>query len=104
MPIGRQWPKRAPWGDFSAECDICGVLWRRSQLIRKADGFLYCPDDAAGRDVVTLNEGNAAAAAQLRIAPPREDGGTFRQDVDPSSVVDVATVVERVTFGNGGGH
>jgi hypothetical protein len=72
-------------------------------MIRKADGFLYCPDDAAGMDVVTLNEGNAAAAAALKTTNPREDGGTFRSDVTPISA-DVATVIGRVTFGNGGGH
>lgn len=103
MPISRHWPSRAPRGDFSAECDICGVVWRRSELTRKADGFLYCPDDASGRDVVTLNEGNQEAAAALQQGAPREDGGTFRQDVTPP-VADLTTVVHGVTFGNGSGH
>jgi len=79
------------------------VVWRRSQLERKADGFLYCPDDAAGRDIVTLNEGNAVAAAALRMVVPRQDGGTLRNDVTPPDT-DVAEVVGGVTFGNGEGH
>jgi hypothetical protein len=103
MPVGRHWPKRAPRGDFSAECDICGVVWRRSQLELKADGFLYCPDDVSGRDIVTLNEGNVAAARAREMAVPRESGGTLRNDVT-APTDDVATVVGSVTFGNGGGH
>jgi hypothetical protein len=79
------------------------VVWRRSQLERKADGFLYCPDDKNGRDVVTLNEGNVAAAAMRPTSVPREEGGTFPNDVTPPSA-DVAEVVGGVTFGNGGGH
>ena len=72
--------------------------------MRKADGFLYCPDDALGRDIVTLNEGNAAAAAAITMSAPREAGGNLRSDVDASTVVDVATLIEGVTFGQGGGH
>ena len=104
MPVGRRWPQRAPRGDFSCECDICGVVWRRSQMVRKADGVLGCPDDASGLDVVTLNEGNAAAAAALKTSNPREDGGTFRSDVSPAVEGDVAGIVGGVTFGNGAGH
>lgn len=104
MPVGRRWPKRAQRGDFSADCSICGVAWRRSQLTRKADGLLYCPDDVHGRDAVTLNEGNARAAESLRQQPRVYDGGSLTKDTY-TDVVDVATVlVTPPTFGNGGGH
>lgn len=101
MPVGRHWPRRAPKGDYSAECDVCGVLWRRSQLERKADGTLCCPDDAAGRDIVTLNEGNARAAAALGPTPRVYSGGSIHQS-DYSDVTDVAETVGNVTFGRQG--
>lgn len=55
-------------------CDICGVAWQRSKLVRKRDGMLYCPDDRAGRDAVTLSELNARARPS-RYYP--QDGGNF---------------------------
>lgn len=63
--IGKHWP-RSSSGDYQAMCDYCGVQWRRSQLVRDASGLLACPDDQRGRDVVTLNQGNAEYAARQR--------------------------------------
>ena len=101
MPVSRHWPKRAPKGDFSATCDICGVLWRRSELTRKADGLLYCPDDVAGRDTVTLNDLNARAAEAIGTQERVFSGGSIHTD-SYADVVDVATVVGDVTFGRQG--
>lgn len=78
-------------------------MWRRSQLTPKADGTLVCPDDVKGRDIITLNDGNARAAASLGPTGRVYAGGTYPRD-DTSDVVDVATVVGTVTFGNGSGH
>jgi len=61
--IGRKWPKSAPRGDAPARCSYCGVIWRRSQLVRDRSGNLACPDDQSGRDVATLSFLNAQAAA-----------------------------------------
>lgn len=103
MPITRRWPKRAPRGDFTADCDVCGVAWRRSQLVHKADGRLCCPDDVRGRDTVTLSEGNAMAAANRRGPAPRVgEGGTFT--LNQETVPDISTKVPHITFGNGSGH
>lgn len=93
MPtIGRRWPTQTPEGDYAATCDICGVLWRRSQLSRKRDGLLYCPDDVDGDDEVTLSEANAAPdynkARQHR-------GGSYPRknyDPDPVYIIDVEDV------------
>src|SRR5262245_36856081 len=101
MPIRRR--QKTTKGDFAADCDICGVQWLRSELARKADGTLVCPDDVDGRDVVTLNEGNAAAARAIEAQPRVYDGGRVAKD-DYSGVVDVASAVGQVTFGNGSGH
>ncbi len=101
MPISRHWPKRALKGDFSANCDICGVLWRRSELTRKADGLLYCPDDADGRDAVTLNDLNARAAEAIGTQERVFSGAALQKDTY-TDVVDVATVVGDVTFGRQG--
>ena len=59
-------------------CDICGVACPRSKLVRKADGLLYCPDDRAGRDAVTLNRLNSRVP-QPRRYPPVEGGFDSRE-------------------------
>lgn len=76
--IGKRWPATAPKGDYQARCDYCDVAWRRSQLKRDRAGLLYCPDEGEGRDSVTLDEANAAAAESYRNAPRgTNDGGRF---------------------------
>ncbi len=94
--ISRHWPKSAPYGDRQSMCDYCGVQWRRSQLARDASGLLACPDDQRGRDVVTLNQGNADYAARQRQfgrtlhdgsnwnPPPPADGAPFTPPNAPS--------------------
>jgi hypothetical protein len=101
MPITRRWPKRAPKGDYAAECADCGVLWRRSELQPKGDGQLFCPDCIDGRDAVTLNDLNARAAASLGPTQRVYSGGNFTRD-DYSDVTDVAEAVGNVTFGRQG--
>jgi hypothetical protein len=79
--IGRHWPASAPRGDAPARCSYCGVIWRRSQLVKDRAGYLACPDDVDGRDVVTLSLANAKAAAQrdLRSGAPT-DGITMDRE------------------------
>lgn len=80
LTVGRRWPGSAPKGDYACLCDICGVRWRRSQLVEMADGLLYCPDDADGRDPVTLGKleaANAKQAGTLKPKPNPEGGGSF---------------------------
>lgn len=103
LTVGRHLPRRRPKGDYVCECDICGTVWPRSKLTRKADGHLYCPQDARGRDSVTLSDGNAMAASGARGPEPRQDGGTLRKSSDVMNP-DIAAVVGGVTFGNGQGH
>ncbi|HXT99482.1 MAG TPA: hypothetical protein VN903_00730 [Polyangia bacterium] len=76
-------------------------MWRRSELERKADGLLYCPDDVDGRDIVTLNELNERGAERLGPTERVYSGGSFHRD-DHSGVQDVAEVVGNVTFGRQG--
>lgn len=64
---------RAPFGDYESMCDICGVACPRSKLRKKADGLLYCPDDADGRDAVTLSRLNSRPLPTRRF-PPIEGG------------------------------
>lgn len=57
-------------------CDYCSIMWHRSKLIRDAAGFLACPDDQKGRDIVTLNKLNAQSAMQRRPVYRHDGGGT----------------------------
>lgn len=57
--IPRRYPFPAPRGERRYTCDYCGIPWYLSQLRKDAAGFYACPDDQAGRDVVTLNRANA---------------------------------------------
>lgn len=57
--IGRHWPRDAPRGDYEAKCSYCGVLYRRSQLVRDGAGLLVCPEEGPGLDVVTLTQESA---------------------------------------------
>lgn len=78
---------RSPPGDTVRLCSYCGIAWYRSQLRRDASGNLACPDDQKGRDVVTLNEGNAAALANRQL--PGQTGMPSDGTVDSKST-DVA--------------
>jgi hypothetical protein len=56
-------------------CDYCGAKWLRSQCRKDASGFVVCEDcDDGGRDQVTLDRLNQAAAAgidaRMRRPPP----------------------------------
>lgn len=82
--IGKDWPKSAAPGDYAAACDICGAMYRRSQLVRMRDGNLACTgsgtnDDAKGRDAVTLDALNATR----RIRPRRPHRGGKPDPVEP---------------------
>lgn len=74
---------RSPPGDTVKLCSYCGIAWYRSQLRRDASGNQACPDDQKGRDVVTLNEGNAAALANRRL--PGQSGMPSDGTVDSKS-------------------
>lgn len=57
--IGRHWPRDAPRGDYQAKCDYCGVLYRRSELVRDEAGLLVCAAEGEGLDVVALSRMSA---------------------------------------------
>ena len=63
--ISYQWPGEKT-GDAAASCDVCGVTWRRSQMKRKRDGLLYCPDCKDEVDKRTIAEDAAARSARIR--------------------------------------
>lgn len=63
--IGRHWPASAPRGDYAALCDVCGALYRRSQLVRSLDGTLQC--SGAG----TNNDYGPGFVELSRPQPPR---------------------------------
>jgi len=75
--IPRQWPKDAPYGDYRAICDYCGVMWRRSQLVRDGAGLLVGPDCRDGRDVVTKTKQRSLALQQLKQRPSPFTGGNY---------------------------
>lgn len=66
------WPLPGPPGERRAVCDYCGITWYRSSMRRDESGFLACPDDQDGRDVVQLNRLNQEAAQRSRL---RRDPG-----------------------------
>lgn len=72
--IGRHWPSTAPRRDYQAACDVCGAHWRRSQLTRRADGTLACPDDASGLVALELDRLNAQYRPRLNALA---DAATF---------------------------
>jgi hypothetical protein len=91
--IGKHWPKTAEFCDYTAKCDYCDVLWRRSQLTRDGAGFLRCPDEGDGLDRVTLDEMNLEGALeeQRRAAPGDNDRGQY-PTVDDTAVPLVTTI------------
>ncbi len=82
--IGRHWKADSPRGDYTAQCSICGSAWPRSQLVRKADGNWYCPNDVKGMDAVTLSRGNAAGAARRRNRVPMDAPVPTKESYTPS--------------------
>jgi hypothetical protein len=52
-------------------------------MVRDRAGYLACPDDQAGLDVVTLAEENAAGASQPLAPLGTRDGGTVDSLGDP---------------------
>lgn len=91
--IGRRWPKSAPRGDAPARCSYCGVIWRRSQLVRDRSGNLACPDDRDGRDVATLSFLNAQGAQSRQITSNAPSDGIV-------STSDTITPIPGPTFGD----
>jgi hypothetical protein len=94
--IGPRWPRDAEFRDYTAKCDYCDVVWRRSQLVRDGAGFLTCPDEGDGLDRVTLDEMNLAGAQEEPYRYGQNDRGQY------PTVSDVATplddVIDGVTF------
>lgn len=71
----RRLPSPLPPNECTRICGYCGAKWLRSQCRKDASGFILCEDcDDGGRDQVTLDRENAAAAqsadARLRKPPP----------------------------------
>lgn len=83
LTLGRRWPASAPRGDYAAVCDICHARYPRSELVRRADGLLLCPDDAPGRDAQTLDRLNHERTPRPRLS--RHRGG--RMDTVPPLLV-----------------
>lgn len=80
-------------------CDYCGVAWRRSQMRKDRAGLWACPDDVKGRDVVTLSEGNAAAAKAHRQAHSVGVGGRIvSNNVSTAGVIDNSAIINRTTL------
>lgn len=81
----------AQYGDFRAKCGYCGVMWMRSEMVRDAAAILACPDDQAGKDLVTLARENAAGTMELRERPQRDgadrDVGGDDYATTPASII-----------------
>ncbi len=87
--IGRHFPRESPKNDFETLCGYCGVAYYRSQLRRDRAELLACKECGEGRDVVTLSEGNAAAANRPRVTQNVRDGGGWDHEVSPAPPVKV---------------
>ncbi len=59
-------------GDYRRACDICGIVWHRSSMQRRADGMFYCVDCQPEIDKVTLAELQEQNTAET-ISAARED-------------------------------
>lgn len=96
--IGKHWPKSAEFCDYTAKCDYCDVLFRRSQLRRDGAGFLACPDEGDGLDRVTLDELNLEGSLEetRRGAPGDNDRGQY-PTVDETATP-LATTIGGTTF------
>lgn len=85
--IGKRF--RGKLGDSTAHCSYCGVRWLRSELVRDASGRFACPDDVKGRDEVTLDQANAAAAKEFASRfgkKPVNDAPYFKTDPNETPV------------------
>ena len=80
--IGKLWATNAPYGDYPAYCDYCGVKWRRSQLTRDGDGLFRCPDEGSFKSRTELDRGNAAGARRpkRRSSVPKDGKQTSGED------------------------
>lgn len=95
--IGKHWPKSAEFCDYTAKCDYCDVVWRRSQLRRDGAGFLACPDEGDGLDRVTLDQMNEAASLEdERSNPGENDRGQYPKVTE--TVTPLSTTLGGVTF------
>jgi hypothetical protein len=76
LSIPRQYPGRVgPPGECRRMCDYCGHQYYRSTMVRDPSGRLACTDGNChtGRDEVTLNRENAAAASESYDLVPGGD-------------------------------
>lgn len=63
---------QVPPGERRRTCDYCGIEWYQSQMFKDPAGYWRCPDDAEGRDQVTLNRLNQQAALTARARMARK--------------------------------
>ncbi len=99
--ISNRWPKSASIEDHVASCDLCGVLWRRSQLVLDGRGMTVCPQHGSGADSFTLSMENQEAAEawaqELASRPPRDRGGEYGPESiarDPLAIFGDAVVMQ----------
>jgi hypothetical protein len=84
--VGHHKPSGGPRGDYTVECDICGVVWWRSKLrMRPVDGRLLCPDEGDEKGSAALSQGNAAASRRQEARFRPGSGGAFT-DLDAASL------------------
>lgn len=63
--IGRQYV--GPTRNYAHVCDVCGVLWHRTELRRTPEGLLVCPDDSEGRTRLECDMANAAGVDAAKV-------------------------------------
>ena len=63
----------SPGGDYRRMCDICGSVYYRKSLVRKADKLFYCPTCAPEIDRVTLSKMQEMNAARAGDFQPRTE-------------------------------
>ncbi len=87
--IGTKRPRNSPIGDYETLCDLCGIAYLRSALVRDEQQLLKCRDCWSERCEVELNRLNALAGRQpTRSGQPR-DGGNWDHLYDPPAEVEI---------------
>lgn len=70
--------------DYRRVCDICGVLYNRSALVKRDDGLFYCPDDTGGltaRGKDRLNALQSSGRKKVRTeSKPRSELPTYEAE------------------------
>jgi len=73
-------------GDFNAICDVCGFKFKGSELRKRWDGYMVCPDDYEQRHPQDLIKLKPERQAVPWARPQQQDQFVVVAPVDPNSL------------------